>query len=423
MNWFATGIKEKNNKITGGDKMRRTIFCFIIIFIILSFGCASTAPKQVFLEGAGDITIGFKDYSRIGLSDGYYILIEKKSDDDWVIKEISKKPITLNVKGFTKKVSNEVLYINETLDFVQPYYASHVLVQFILGGNPQFECIGMNHYYSYSPCNSNLTVIAGPAKEGLNHAKIAKIIKQINLIEKVKEYKEATEDCRNKQLIVNDFINKIRVEPQIVDKSGFYKGEKVVNVSKYIAGNLTCPVDLNDVKYSVSVGTCDNYHFTTNIEPKHYELKYNSESYFLKPTVTVVARTFENIFPKYINEDNSLRVECDGSSILFINKTDKFLQIKTISVYYNAEISNFNFGDKSLELAPQAITKEPLLIKSYITPDIKKMSEYRNITKDSALQQNISFGFAVKYRLVEQNIDRTLYKQNKYNLYNVLSSL
>jgi hypothetical protein len=80
-------------------------------------------------------------------------------------------------------------------------------------------------------------------------------------------------------------------------------------------------------------------------------------------------------------------------------------------------------GEGEIELAPQATTKESLSIERYITPAIKKMSEYPNMTKDFAIQQNISFGFAIKYRLIDQNIDKTMFKQNSYNLYNVISSL
>jgi hypothetical protein len=39
------------------------------------------------------------------------------------------------------------------------------------------------------------------------------------------------------------------------------------------------------------------------------------------------------------------------------------------------------------------------------------------------MQQYITFGFAIKYTLVEQNLDRTLFKENIYNLYEVVSNL
>lgn len=427
--------------------MRLLVFC--LLFTALSFSCVPTKSiknEESMSHLRIESGIGTYDTKRDGKkkeisSGGIFVLIEEKADNVWAINKISKNPIT------RENLQQEILYvkdINSRFTSIETYYEDHEIA-FFKGrdlGIPDkyfFDCTAKNQNKpSYNPCNSRLTsthtmglIHYGPgAFRLIDRDKIAEIIKQIDMVnvyaaelrlerERIEEEKE---ECRKLQSIAREFIDKIIVEPIIIDKSGFYVGEKIVDVSKKIANTLTCPVNLNNVKYSVSININDN-HFATNIEPKHYEFKYNSEGYFLKPIVTIVARTFEDIFPKYINEDNSLRIEFNGRGIRFLNKTNNFLQVKSISIYYNGEISNFSFGDKALELAPQATTKEPLLIKSYATIEIIAKSVYPDMTKSSAMKQNLSFGFAIKYRVVEQNIDRTLYKQNEYNLYKIVSSL
>jgi len=354
----------------------------------------------------------------------FFILIEEKANDVWTINKILKEPIA------RESLQQEILYvknIDSPHPSVETYYEDYKTALLRASGVPDahmFDCRAKNQNKpSYNPCNSKLTTVYRGDYRLIAGDKIFKIVKQTDIIAKVREIARLErEECLRVQSIASKFINKIIVEPQITDKSGFYKGEKIVNISKAISGRLTCPIDLGNVNYSVSMNISGG--FTANIEPKHYRVKYNAEGYFLKPTVTITGKTFKDIFPKYINEDNSLRIEFDGKKIRFINKTNNFLQIKAIAIYYNEEVSNFTFGDnKALKLPPQASTKEPLLIKSYTTSDVIKMSKYSSITKDFAMQQNISFGFAIKYRLVGEDIDKTLYKQNKYNLYKIVSGL
>ncbi|WP_333653865.1 hypothetical protein [Dissulfurispira sp.] len=243
--------------------------------------------------------------------------------------------------------------------------------------------------------------------------------------------------------------NNIKIVHQIQDESGFYKND--VNLLSLYSVNKNHIPQAIEIAFNPSV---ESYKTVFNELLKSYEdrlksITSNYQMHFRNSqkigdyTVEIVAtsnipykkdetqnipviftirsKDFKNIYPKYINEDNALRIEFDGKKINFVNKTDNFIQVKSISVYYNAEISNFNLGDKAIELPPQASTKDPLLIDIYTTAEIKKMANYANAIKGIAVTQNLSFGFAIKYRLIEQNIDKTLYKQNKYNLYDVLT--
>lgn len=368
----------------------------------------------------------------------FHVLIEEKSDNIWEIQQIAENQ-KLSVSSPKKQ---ELLYISPTYEKVEPDF-----------GKGKFDCDaserqkkGWHEGRTYNPCDSKLTKInAGETAlkktiftvfslgvaalmetnvKAVDEEKLSAIIKQTNLIEKIKEYKKMKDsaqcECQKTQEEVKYFFDKIVIAPQIIDRSGFYINAKIVEAHKEIVNSLTCPIDLKEITYTISIRQVDR-RFNINIEPNFYTLKYNLEGYFLKPTVIITSKNFSQVYPVYTNEDKSVLINFDSEKIWFTNKTEQFIQIKSLAIYYNGEISNINLGERSIELAPNATLREPLHIGAFSLENIQKMSNYKT-TKDTAASQNILFGFAIKYRLVEQNIDRTLYKQNKYNLFNILKS-
>lgn len=409
--------------------MRKIGFLYSVMLLICVIGCSSTAPKQVSVEGLGSISIGYKS----SVSSGYFVLIENQNDK-WIIKNISNTPI----KG-RETSQQEILYLNESLTYVQPYFEKVRQYNGIW-----FECSLFEDKSSYTPCESQLTTadigaslgknifavittagLAAGTNKVIDREKIALIIKETSLLAKVREYQQAKDEDKNQclklQSLAQEGKDRIIVTPQIIDRSGFYAEDKIVNIHKQIKGSLSCPIDLDKVTYEISVNQADA-NFKINIAPNSYTLKYSSEGYQLNPLVTILSKSFTNVYPLYTNEDTALRIDFDGEKIRFTNKTTNFVQIKSISVYYNDEISNFNLGDRAIELPPVAKTKDPLSINNYVLDNVKKESNYLDLTISYASTRNISFGFAIKYRLVEQNVDRTLYKQNDYNLLHVLQS-
>jgi len=313
----------------------------------------------------------------------------------------------------TLKIREELLFVSSPLDYVQPYYDYYDY------RNEEFftesaYVWGCTHY---SPRTSKLVSKSnwwGYPKFKINKEKISEIIKQTDLITKVKE-------CQASHTTVNNFMNSIKIAPEFVDKSGFYKGDSVVNYSKKISQQLECPVDLNNIGFTVLISPVTS-DFDVAIEPKNYNLKFNAEGYLLKPAITIISKSFKNIYPVYANEDAAIRMEFDGNDeIRFINKTNNFIQIKSISIYYNDEISTSNLSTP-IELPPRAITKEYLSVNKYVLSNVKKFTNYKDMTRDNAANRLISFGFAIKYKLSDQNIDKSLYKQNNYNLLQVLQS-
>lgn len=129
--------------------------------------------------------------------------------------------------------------------------------------------------------------------------------------------------------------------------------------------------------------------------------------------LTILAKTFNNIYPSDQFSDQNISIYFDGKKIKLTNKTNYFVQIKNISTYYNNNIDNQSYD---IELPPKSYKE--MFFSPY---SIAAQSYYPNINAKSAKNKNVSFGFAVKYRLVEMNTDKTLFKVNKYNVYSLLS--
>ena len=101
-----------------------------------------------------------------------------------------------------------------------------------------------------------------------------------------------------------------------------------------------------------------------------------------------------------------------------LNKTHKYVTVNSITVYYNSEVKNVIF-DSVIELPPDTFKDIPM--SNFLSnANIKKVASFLNVDKKAALSTYLNFGLGIKYRVVDQNMDKSLYKTNKYNLYNVL---
>jgi len=159
----------------------------------------------------------------------------------------------------------------------------------------------------------------------------------------------------------------------------------------------------------------NNYNLKVSM-PDVFEIK-NTNTPEIPVTLVVKSKDFYNIYPHANISDNNLMLSFDRDALELINKTNYFLQIKSISVYYESKITTYQC---ELELPPEGKQTESAIL-SKILSDVKH--DYPYMTAAIANKTTINFGFAVKYRVMEQNIDKTLYKTNNYNLLKLLSSL
>lgn len=139
--------------------------------------------------------------------------------------------------------------------------------------------------------------------------------------------------------------------------------------------------------------------------------------------VIIESKDFGVVYPTFFAEDNAISLSFKDNKFSLSNKTSGYVQVKSISVYYGNLIHTTSFKDESaIELAPISSPREPLNIDGLVDSGIKKIATFNQINKVEAKQKNINFGFAVKYRLVDQNTDKTILVTKNFNLFDILVS-
>jgi hypothetical protein len=150
----------------------------------------------------------------------------------------------------------------------------------------------------------------------------------------------------------------------------------------------------------------------------HYSVVADKQANFqtkdIKATYTIANVDFDNVFPNYSNENSDFKISFDGKSrtIVLKNFKNQFIQINSVSIYYNGEIysltdnKNANYA---AEIAPDATS-------SFVMKQLIPNANFKNMTKELANKTPIEFGFAVKYSIGDKNQDRTLYKLDKTTL-------
>lgn len=127
---------------------------------------------------------------------------------------------------------------------------------------------------------------------------------------------------------------------------------------------------------------------------------------------------YNNLFPDYKNSNNDMEIKFDPERkvIKLLNKTDKFIEIDSISLYYNNDIYVLDTNkDKNYakELSPDSV------VEFSLWQDIPN-AEYLHLTKAKAQKIDVKFGFAVKYSTDNSSNNKTLYKTEKTNLVSII---
>lgn len=362
------------------------------------------------------------------LEPGYFIKIEETAENHWTIKAISN----LTIKR--EQRSEEILYLNLNNMQVQPYY-EHYSYNRIHG---DFRCTstGEKVIYGetdlsankYSPCNSALTRmsasvnsiletavslgIAAGSNKTLDKEKIGKICEQTNLVAKVKECSE--------------FMNKIIIDPRIIDESGLHSDANFFEVDKnkctVESGNLKCPITISSKNENLSVV----------IEPESYNLKYDTNGYSLKPVVKILSKKFDTLHPKSIFEDQFVAIKLNKISVsrsLFAfdidiqNKSENYVSIESVSFYINESIITPRLTQ--MELLPKSYKNNIRLSLSPSTKEEKEVfqsarkSIRTDITKYNADKVFITLGISSKYKM--DNDNKSLFKSKQHNFSSLLN--
>ena len=263
---------------------------------------------------------------------------------------------------------------------------------------------------------------------------------QVNRKKIIEDYTNFVQRDKNLASEYKTNLEKLKVNFSLNDKTGFFKKPPMNN---YVLNALEIPqtkskssMPFQDFIAFHDRATADNFFadkyakinfpgYDGYIDGFKVTLDPATSIMTTTPTIEVVAniteKKFSNVFPKFRNEDRFLKVDFDGDKLHFVNKTENFIQVLTISMYYDTYIKSLTLANRPIELAPMASTLDPLTLKEFIDPRMKGLSTYMSISARQAKETTLNFGFAIKYRIVEQNKDMTQYKTIKYNLYDLLA--
>jgi len=132
--------------------------------------------------------------------------------------------------------------------------------------------------------------------------------------------------------------------------------------------------------------------------------------------VAIISKDFKGIVPSNYDYSNSeMSVVVNGSTIYIENKTNTYISIDALTMYYND--SSITIGGESLrEIAPE--TTINLTTSSFALPEMA--TNYYDITLDKAKNTKITYGFACKYRRNDLNQARSFIDKKAYRLYDLL---
>ncbi|WP_457744836.1 hypothetical protein [Sulfurimonas sp.] len=326
---------------------------------------------------------------RKALIDGYTTLLDRQSTAQNTLislnSKVNDKLLTLE-KHYQEQYNEKepkIIVINEDLS---GFYHNEPLVQLVSLSHKNIATKKVDFTKSYEsiknsafPCSPNSQCL-----QNISHATdeikqdLSKSVAEIKLKEKaiVKEYNSSLEK-RTKFLNVNADYSEHSVK----------------------VGNKTLYYKLKNVRSEVSA------------KAKTFRVTYQ-----------ITAASFTDIYPGYTNEDKNIKVYFNPKkeTIRLLNKTDKFLEIGSISIYYNNKIYTLNNDIQSNftnELSPHA-TKE--LSISWL--DIAE-ADYNRITLRKIKRNSLLFGVAVKYTTLNPSIKHTLYRLDRHNLVKILEKI
>jgi|GEM_PF-4044591 len=122
--------------------------------------------------------------------------------------------------------------------------------------------------------------------------------------------------------------------------------------------------------------------------------------------------------PAYRHADQNLRVAFDRNLLTVENATSGPVTLVSAWLYYNDKVVKLKVADRELppRSAGTALDLTPSV--AYLNADMT----YRNVTRESAMNTEIRFGFALRYRIGNSAAEQTLFKVDAHTLYTMMTS-
>ena len=234
----------------------------------------------------------------------------------------------------------------------------------------------------------------------------------------------------------------LQAQVSIVDDSGFYKNE-LIDFSKLI--NFTPPsftdpstaiqamiVNSNSPSWIKQVAHEKLYpQWEKEVSEFHVTCKHSSEKSFnftiqcptlisksitetgiKKYSVKVVihSRNFERIIPtEFKGEDQYLSASITSGSVIVKNLSNNFINLNSFSVYYKDKVATLS----SLKADLPPLSEYRISLRKFLNqlPNISR----KKYSSKMAAKEKIDFGFATKYKIIDLNKEKTLFKKDVFS--------
>jgi hypothetical protein len=226
------------------------------------------------------------------------------------------------------------------------------------------------------------------------------------------------------KLKINKLVNK---SVKVFDDSHLYSSQPQVEtiVSRKFIGNLilkdlwATTEELNDklnnqVKTSAQYGEiglrCKGLSdFSFKIVGCQQSWKYSSDLIIEPITYSISSAKKYTFYPiiKAIDENLTISSTKTGQ-IEIINKTNSFITLSSLSFYLGNNIETLS--NLNLELAPRAVSNNLNMNKFKAYSSNRTL---RSIIKKD-LNNKIAIGVATKYKIIDTNVEKTIYKKSNY---------
>ncbi|GFO55404.1 hypothetical protein GMSM_24110 [Geomonas sp. Red276] len=135
----------------------------------------------------------------------------------------------------------------------------------------------------------------------------------------------------------------------------------------------------------------------------------------------ILSRKVKSLLPAYENEDRNLRVSLNDGKMSITNKSDRTVQLKQMSLYYNGKFVD-NILDHQMELAPGETVKD-ISLTAVMDRELGLMAKYNNLTAEQAQRMKINFGLGASYLDPESGKPALMNKVNSYDVLEMVKNM
>lgn len=159
-------------------------------------------------------------------------------------------------------------------------------------------------------------------------------------------------------------------------------------------------------------GKLEHYYVKASC-PKSIPIKDGKLAYKPKLKFTVTGRDFLKAMPKvYHSNDKNLHIQQLGRTVKLTNKSDKYLAIEKLSLYFNSKISTF---DANYSMPPHSV--KTININAFDENYLN--NSFFNVTRQQAKNTIVNYGISALYKASNGSSNHSLHKLKKYNLLDI----